>query len=174
MLHTVVVKRAKALQHLGRDRSALEARQFGTYVRTVFRTPRRQCRYVRTVQTHHTSATVSRVRSVRNSIQPIKNEWWGTGMPICLQQGAKWFALCSSWCDCHHVISCFIKIQIGLTFLVPAYPDCPGKEAVKLVSVCLWIIMYCTFCLLCKTRSCVLLCINLVSIKLTYTGWVVL
>jgi len=23
------------------------------------------------------------------------------------------------------------KIQIGFTFLVPAYPGCPGKEAVK-------------------------------------------
>jgi len=35
------------------------------------------------------------------------------------------------------IISCLIKIQIGLTFLVPAYPGCPGKEAVKRVSVCL-------------------------------------
>ena len=35
----------------------------------------------------------------------------------------------SSWCHCHLIISCFIKIQIGLTFLVPAYPG--GKEAVK-------------------------------------------
>jgi len=25
------------------------------------------------------------------------------------------------------VISCFIKIQTGLTFLMPAYPGCPGK-----------------------------------------------
>ena len=43
----------------------------------------------------------------------------------------------SSWCHCHPVISCFIKIQIGLTFLVPAYPGCPETEAVKRVSVCL-------------------------------------
>jgi len=35
----------------------------------------------------------------------------------------------SSWCHCHPVISCFIKIQNHLTFLVPAYPGCPGKEA---------------------------------------------
>jgi len=33
--------------------------------------------------------------------------------------------------------SCFTKIQIGLTFLVPAYPACPVKEAVKWVFVCL-------------------------------------
>ena len=29
-----------------------------------------------------------------------------------------------------------LKSRIGLTFLVPAYPGCPGKEAVKQVSVC--------------------------------------
>jgi len=28
-------------------------------------------------------------------------------------------------------VSCSSKIQIGFTFLVPAYPGCPGKEAVK-------------------------------------------
>jgi len=43
---------------------------------------------------------------------------------------------------CHPIISYFIKIQIGLTFLVLAYSDCPGKEAVKLVSVCLVCIFY--------------------------------
>ena len=32
-------------------------------------------------------------------------------------------------------LSCFIKIQIGLTFLVPAYPGCPSVKATKLVSV---------------------------------------
>jgi len=47
----------------------------------------------------------------------------------------KWLAW-SSWCHCH-IVSCFIKIQTGLTFLVPAYPGCPGKEAIKRVSVCL-------------------------------------
>jgi len=29
------------------------------------------------------------------------------------------------------IVSCFIKIQIGLAFLVLAYPDYPGKEAIK-------------------------------------------
>jgi len=41
----------------------------------------------------------------------------------------------SSSCHCHPIISCFIKIQIGLTFLAPAYPGCPGKEAIKRVSI---------------------------------------
>jgi len=34
----------------------------------------------------------------------------------------------SSWCHCHPIISCFIEIQNGLTFLVPAYPGCPGNK----------------------------------------------
>jgi len=43
----------------------------------------------------------------------------------------KWFCIWCSWCHCHPIISCSSKIQIGFTFLVPAYPGCPGKEAVK-------------------------------------------
>ena len=58
-----------------------------------------------------------------------KTEWWGTGVVICLERGA----------DLHMAqlmplpltVSCSSKIQIGLTFLVLAYPGCPGKEAVK-------------------------------------------
>ena len=33
-------------------------------------------------------------------------------------------------------VSCFIKIQIGFTFLVPAHRGSPGKRAVKRVCVC--------------------------------------
>jgi len=33
------------------------------------------------------------------------------------------------------IVSCFFKIQNGLTFLVLAYPGCPEKEADKWVSV---------------------------------------
>jgi len=32
-------------------------------------------------------------------------------------------------------VSCFSKIQISFTFLVPAYPGSPGKRAVKRVCV---------------------------------------
>jgi len=42
--------------------------------------------------------------------------------------------------DPSDAISWFIKIQIGLTFLVPAYPGCPGKETVIQASACLIII----------------------------------
>jgi len=61
-------------------------------------------------------------------------EWWGTGMVICLERDA----------DLHMAqlmplpltVSCFSKIQIGFTFLVPAHPGSPGKRAVKRVCVC--------------------------------------
>ena len=33
-------------------------------------------------------------------------------------------------------VSCFSKIQIGFTFLLPAYPGSPGQRAVKWVCVC--------------------------------------
>jgi len=33
-------------------------------------------------------------------------------------------------------VSCFSKIQIGFTFLVPAHPGSSGKRAVKRVCVC--------------------------------------
>ena len=39
----------------------------------------------------------------------------------------------SSWCHCipNPIISCLISIQTGFSFMVPAYPGCPGNEAVK-------------------------------------------
>ena len=37
----------------------------------------------------------------------------------------------SSWCHCHHITSCFIKIQTDLTFMVVDCPGCLGNEAVK-------------------------------------------
>jgi len=65
----------------------------------------------------------------RKGIRPVKTEWWDAGVVICLEQGA----------DLHMAklmplpltVCCSSKIQIGFTFLVPAYPGSPGKEAVK-------------------------------------------
>jgi len=39
------------------------------------------------------------------------------------------------------IVSYFIKIHIGLTFLVLAYQGCPGKEAIKWVSKCFRMIL---------------------------------
>jgi len=63
-----------------------------------------------------------------------KTEWWVAGVVICLERGA----------DLHIAllmplpltVSCFSKIQIGFTFLVPAHLGSPGKRAIKWVCVC--------------------------------------
>jgi len=50
-------------------------------------------------------------------IWPVKTEWWGAGVVICLVRGA----------DLHTAqpmpltVSCFSKIQTGFTFLVPSH-----------------------------------------------------
>ena len=54
-----------------------------------------------------------------------KLECWDAGVVICLERGT----------DLHMAqllllpltVSCFSKIQIGFTFLVPAHPGSPGK-----------------------------------------------
>ena len=63
-----------------------------------------------------------------------KLEWLGAGMVICLERDA----------DLHMAqlmllpltVSCFSKIQIGFTFLVPAHLGSRGQRAVKRVCVC--------------------------------------
>jgi len=65
-----------------------------------------------------------------------KLEWWGTGMVICLERGA----------DLHMdqlmplplTVSCFDKIQIGFTFLVPAHRGSPGKGVCVCLCVCVF------------------------------------
>jgi len=71
------------------------------------------------------------------SIRPVKIEWWSAGMVICTEWGAS---------DLYMVqlmpllpppiIPRFVKIQTDLTFLVPSYPGCLGKEAIK--SMCVY------------------------------------
>jgi len=66
----------------------------------------------------------------RKGIRPVKKtEWWGTGMVICLERGADMHM--AQLMPLPLTLSCSSKIQIGFTFLVPAYPGCPGKEAIK-------------------------------------------
>ena len=72
-----------------------------------------------------------------------KTEWWGAGVVICLKRGA----------DLHMAqlmplpltVSCFSKIQIGFTFLVPAHLGSPGQRAVKRVCVCKNILRICEY-----------------------------
>jgi len=70
-------------------------------------------------------------------IRPVKEtEWWDAGVVVRLEQGA----------DLHMVqlmplpltVSCFSKIQIGFTFLVPAHLGSPRKRPLNgCVCVCL-------------------------------------
>jgi len=55
-------------------------------------------------------------------------------MVICLELGADLHM--SQLMPMPLTVSCFIKIQIVFTFLVPAHPGSPGKRAVKRVCVC--------------------------------------
>ena len=55
-------------------------------------------------------------------------------MVICLEQGADLHI--AQQIPLPLTVSCFNKIQIGFTFLVPAHPGSPGKRAVKRVCVC--------------------------------------
>ena len=68
----------------------------------------------------------------RKGIRPVKNlEWWGTGMVVCLQRGADLHT--AQLMPLPLTVSCFSKIQIGFTCLVPAHPRSPGQRAVKRV-----------------------------------------
>jgi len=55
----------------------------------------------------------------RKGIQPIKTEWWGAGVVICLEQGADLHM--AQLMPLSLTVSCFTKILIGFTFLVPAH-----------------------------------------------------
>jgi len=63
-----------------------------------------------------------------------KTEWWGTGVVICLEQGADLHMAQSM--PLPLTASCFSKIQIGFTFLVPAHLGSPGQRAIKCMCVC--------------------------------------
>ena len=63
-----------------------------------------------------------------------KTEWWGAGMVICLEWGAD--LQTAQLMPLPLTVSCFTKIHIGFTFLVPAHLGSPGKRAVKRVCVC--------------------------------------
>jgi len=53
---------------------------------------------------------------------------------VCLEQGADMHV--AQLMPLPLTVSCFSKIQIGFTFLVPAHLGSPGKKAVKRVCVC--------------------------------------
>ena len=65
-------------------------------------------------------------------------------MVTCLEQGADLHDLHKAQLiPLPLTVSCFSKIQIGFTFLVPAHLGSPGQRAVKRVCVC---VMYRVTC----------------------------
>jgi len=75
-----------------------------------------------------------------------KTEWWGAGTVICLARGADLHT--AQLMPLPLTVSCFGEVQIGFTFLVPAYPGSPGQRAVKRVCVCVCV------------RACVRACVR--------------
>jgi len=55
-----------------------------------------------------------------------KLERWGAGVVISLERGADLHI--AQLMPLPLTVSCFSKIQIGFTFLVPAHPSSPGKK----------------------------------------------
>jgi len=53
---------------------------------------------------------------------------------ICLERGADLHV--AQLMPLPLTVSCSSKIQIGFTFLVPAYPGSPGQRAINRVCVC--------------------------------------
>ena len=62
-------------------------------------------------------------------------------MVICLERGADLHIVQLMSLPLTLTVSCFSKIQIGFTFLVPAHLGSPGKRAVKRVCVCVCVII---------------------------------
>jgi len=65
------------------------------------------------------------------------------GHPACKKLSSRVLAWLSVWSEVlmplSLTVSCFSKIQIGFTFLVPAHLGSPGQRAVKRVCVCVYV-----------------------------------
>jgi len=70
-----------------------------------------------------------------------KTEWWGAGVVICLERRADLHI--AQLMPLPLTVSCFNKIQIGFTFLVPAQPGSPRKRAIK--RVCVGVLLFQSF-----------------------------
>ena len=83
----------------------------------------------------------------RKGIRPVKTEWWGAGVVICLERVAD--CICPSWCHLMLLpltVSCLSKIQIGFNFLVPADLGSPGNKGPLNGCVCVqWVVVSSNF-----------------------------
>jgi len=77
----------------------------------------------------------------RKGILPVKNEWWGAGVVVCLEQGADLHMAQLMLLPLTHCL----LLQLNpdwFTFLVLVHPGSPGKRAVKRVCVCVCVCVY--------------------------------
>jgi len=63
------------------------------------------------------------VRWQKGHLACKKTEWWSAGVVICLEQGADLHM--AQLMSLPLAVSCFSKIQIDFTFLVPAHLGSP-------------------------------------------------
>jgi len=88
-----------------------------------------------------------------------KLEWWGAGLAICMEYSADLHT--AQLMPLPLTVSCFSKIQIGFTFLVPAYPGIPRQRAVK--RVCMLYFDWIVFCLLIPVRFMKILVVSFIQ-----------
>jgi len=75
---------------------------------------------------------------------------WQEGHPACKKLSGGVLAWLSDWSEVHMAqwmplpltVSCFSKIQIGFSFLVPAHPVSLGQRVIKRVCVCLSFLLH--------------------------------
>ena len=92
----------------------------------------------------------------QKGIWPVKTEWLGAGVVICLGRGA----------DLHMAqlmplpltVSCFSKIQTDFTFLLPAHLGSPGKGP---LNVCVCVCACACACVCVCEGVCVRVCVCL-------------
>jgi len=75
---------------------------------------------------------------------------------ICLERGADLHM--AQLMPLPPIVSCFNKIEIGFTFLVPADPGSPVQRAVKRVCVCVWLVRHVWYGQCCEKKKWVKKC----------------
>ena len=76
----------------------------------------------------------------RKGIRPVNN--WVVRCWHGYLSGARCRLACAQLMPLPLTVSCFSKIQIGFTFLVPAHPGSPGHRAVKRGCVCVCVVLW--------------------------------
>jgi len=75
----------------------------------------------------------------RKGSRPVKTEWWGAGVVICLEQGADLHM--AQMMPLPLTVSCFSEIQIGLPFWYRLTRVVPEKGPLN-GCVCVWFRAY--------------------------------